>query len=379
MNGALQTLTWFGGEGSKISYFRFLSKCYKQWYIPDGLQIKVPIELDVEYHWLAKCSQIKTDCALQMIGVISRGVEEKCCNLKEEIELCTADLKERDGRLHEDAILHMADWKESEKRQVDQVKDRKWSNISGRKCKDNGDSQDFHTKWQKVDIPGDGNCFYRCISCHNYVSEKQHMQVSKEVIDHLEDQAARLRCYIDGDISNHIKEQRHADGRKSSWATEAEVIAAAYIYRTNIAVTIRLQNHPQWHVYKPFIHCLKNDSTIRLLLKMNILILWGEIRLLQQSHRNHCKFLEQTGLICRQRSRSIRRILVLKRQTLTTLGEMSLKDLRYQNQQKTLFLLEVAILTGHRERPGGFVRKRRRASLRPHKEVREGGVNQFLR
>ena len=74
------------------------------------------------------------------------------------------------------------------------------------------------------------------------------------MIDHLEDQAAGLRCYIDGDISYHIKEQRHADDRKSSRATEAEVIAAADLYMTNIAVTTRLQKYPQWHVYKPFPH-----------------------------------------------------------------------------------------------------------------------------
>ena len=70
---------------------------------------------------------------------------------------------------------------------------------------------------------------------------------------------------------------------------------------------------------------------------------------------------------------------MLKRQTLTTLGGMSLKDLRYQNQQKTLFMLEVAILTGHRESPGGFVRQRRRTSLIPLKEVKEAGVDQLLR
>ena len=35
----------------------------------------------------------------------------------------------------------MTDWKESENRKVDQVKDRKWSKIKERKCKNNGDSQ----------------------------------------------------------------------------------------------------------------------------------------------------------------------------------------------------------------------------------------------
>jgi len=48
-----------------------------------------------------------------------------------------------------------------------------------------------------------------------------------------------------------VTEQRFTDGRITSWATEAEVIAAADIYRMTINITTEFQSKPKWTSHKP--------------------------------------------------------------------------------------------------------------------------------
>ena len=95
-----------------------------------------------------------------------------------------------------------------------------------------------------------------------------HTQFRSKVVDHLEQEKCKYLYYMDEDIRGHIREQIIADGRESSWATETEVIAAADLYMTNIAVTQQLDENPEWHVFKP-VSCLIDDNlTIYLLLKL---------------------------------------------------------------------------------------------------------------
>ena len=201
-------------EARYESHLEFLSKCYKQGNVPKGLQFEVPIELDVDLDCLSKCSKIKRDCSLQMIGEILNGLEEKCSKLKDEILVCTRILKESSGQLYEEAIRRMIKWKEIEKQRVDKVKDIKWLKIS----KDRMDTDDKPTctsRWKMVKITGDGNCFYRCISYHIYGNEEHHKEIRNRVIDHLELEKGKYQCYIDGNVYSHIQEQRCTDGRVS--------------------------------------------------------------------------------------------------------------------------------------------------------------------
>ncbi len=40
-----------------------------------------------------------------------------------------------------------------------------------------------------------------------------------------------LSKYVDGDFSEHVMKQRSTAGAVSSWATEAEIFAAAMLFR----------------------------------------------------------------------------------------------------------------------------------------------------
>jgi len=54
--------------------------------------------------------------------------------------------------------------------------------------------------WQKLQVKGDGNCFYRCLSKHIYGSEDKHKDIRQKVTDHIEQNMSKFRWYIDGPV-----------------------------------------------------------------------------------------------------------------------------------------------------------------------------------
>ena len=63
-----------------------------------------------------------------------------------------------------------------------------------------------------------------------YGNEDEHLEVRKKIVSHMRANAEWYRSYIDGDIHDHFDRQKNANGTTDSWATEAEVSAAATMY-----------------------------------------------------------------------------------------------------------------------------------------------------
>ena len=87
-------------------------------------------------------------------------------------------------------------------------------------------------------VLADGNCFYRCISKWLYGNEDEHLEVRKKIVSHMRAYAECYRSYIDGDIHDHFDRQENANGTTDSWATEAEVSAAATMYSAKIRIYV---------------------------------------------------------------------------------------------------------------------------------------------
>ncbi|MES9882011.1 MAG: hypothetical protein ABW185_14130 [Sedimenticola sp.] len=103
--------------------------------------------------------------------------------------------------------------------------------------------------YKRIRERGDGNCFYRCISVHLYSTDEKHLHVQKSVVDHLEGHKYMytFECFIDGDPDAHVCNQR----LPRSWATKAEILAAADYCGLHIAVTQKLQAPPEWLTFRP--------------------------------------------------------------------------------------------------------------------------------
>ncbi|MES9882010.1 MAG: hypothetical protein ABW185_14125, partial [Sedimenticola sp.] len=104
-------------------------QCCKHGYVPNGLTIKLPIELDIEEECLQKCERIKNDSSLKMMEVMVRGIEVKCSNLEDEICICADNLAETSKELHSTAMDNVLRWKLEEERKSEGTNDGKWSNI----------------------------------------------------------------------------------------------------------------------------------------------------------------------------------------------------------------------------------------------------------
>jgi len=82
----------------------------------------------------------------------------------------------------------------------------------------------------------DGNCYYRCIALELFNSQDKHGRVRKQIVDHMKNNRVLYMSLVDGDYDSHVNGHRFTDGNVTSWATEAEIYAAATVYGSNIQV-----------------------------------------------------------------------------------------------------------------------------------------------
>ena len=66
------------------------------------------------------------------------------------------------------------------------------------------------------------------------------------------DNKTHFQCFIDGKYETHMRNQMCLDGRRESWATEAELHAASALYEVNIKVTRKLNTDIRWlsHIFR---------------------------------------------------------------------------------------------------------------------------------
>ena len=96
-------------------------------------------------------------------------------------------------------------------------------------------------------VKGDGNCFYRCLSKYLYGEETKHIQIRNNVVNYMDQNRHIYSQYVDGNMEDHLLKQRSTDGHSSSYATEAELFAAADRYRLNILVKSAVQRDSGWY------------------------------------------------------------------------------------------------------------------------------------
>ena len=168
---------------------------------------------------MKKCEKIKRDASLKLMEMTAESCQRKLDQLNsEQVTFETFD----------------SNYLQNMEEAFRKVKDKKFKGLKRRKSKTESSAQ--NTEMNVIKVKGDGNCFYRCISKWKYGSEEKHGMMRREIVDFITNNQTQYAVYIDGDVRAHIEEQRFTDGRLSSWATEAEVFAAASLFKTAIFI-----------------------------------------------------------------------------------------------------------------------------------------------
>lgn len=119
-----------------------------------------------------------------------------------------------------------------------------------------------HTIEKEVLIEGDGHCFFRCIALHlnekkedaERKKEKKELDFSdirKLLADELLSNIHIYQKYVDGNFQTHVNNIKLLDGSVASWATEAEIFAAANLFNVDMFVKKYRKDESEWQRFPP--------------------------------------------------------------------------------------------------------------------------------
>ncbi|XP_060602271.1 OTU domain-containing protein 4-like [Ruditapes philippinarum] len=96
-----------------------------------------------------------------------------------------------------------------------------------------------------IEVEKDGNCFFRCVAYEILGDSSKHREVRNTTVEYIENNELYFSNLIDGSFRDHVRNMLLVNGETCSWATEAEVTAAAMCYGIDIYVNVicGLQNN----------------------------------------------------------------------------------------------------------------------------------------
>ena len=116
-----------------------------------------------------------------------------------------------------------------------------------------------------IDVNGDGNCFFRCMSLALHDSENEHKEIRERVVRKMREDKEFYRAYISTDFEKHTEGMSNSNGRDETWATEAELIAASECYNRDIYVYTKVGNKSDWCLYSKDGQCHHTREYIKIL------------------------------------------------------------------------------------------------------------------
>lgn len=207
------------------SHFDFINTCIAGQLIPKGFRIKFNLNLNADEEIRRQCEKIKLDTSLQLMNLAAKACEKQISK-GWEVDRATA----MESQLTE----------KFRKRKAKKIYNLKKEKLA-KSCIDSPRGGDIGMHVNRgglveENVKADGNCFFRCISKHIHQTEDKHNEVRAAIMNHIKSNRDTYQKYVDGDMSYHIQECEHTDGRQSSWATECEIQAAACTYGMTIHI-----------------------------------------------------------------------------------------------------------------------------------------------
>ena len=115
-------------------------------------------------------------------------------------------------------------------------------------------------------VVGDGNCFFRAVSFSISGTEKNHVNLRDQIVDHMSSPAisASLKGYLSEDVGDYLERNKMRDN--AVWATDAEIMGAASHLHSDIFVYTLSGESNKWLKY-PSTFCLDSSSASALYIR----------------------------------------------------------------------------------------------------------------
>ena len=123
-------------------------------------------------------------------------------------------------------------WAIAEKGRLNCLKDKKFLTLK----KGSHRHSSLTSGYRVVGIERDGNCFFRCLSQLIHGTQMRHACLRRDLVQYMSCNKDLYCQLVDGSMEDHLHHLEFTDGRTLSWATEAELKAAADWYNMEILV-----------------------------------------------------------------------------------------------------------------------------------------------
>ena len=162
---------------------------------------------------------------MKLIGLSRSVCVRKGDELQQEMQACY-------DRVGYEDKSEVQKWAIAEKGRLNCLKDKKFLTLK----KGSHHHSSLTSGYRVVGIERDGNCFFRCLSQLIHGTQMRHACLRRDLVQYMSCNKDLYCQLVDGSMEDHLHHLEFTDGRTLSWATEAELKAAADWYNMEILV-----------------------------------------------------------------------------------------------------------------------------------------------
>ena len=251
------------------SHVEFLETCKNNGLTPRGFQIKWKLNLNSGKYSKQKIGDILSETSTKL-------TEEAIEVCRRELELVDKTLVNEISKLTPDDATQMKmtidTIYDTQMKKTSSTKQRKFDSlIRPRREKRSYKNNQSTTTPANVNsaiilnVKGDGNCFFRCLSLHFFNNENQHDALRQEIVAHMKRNETRFKEFAHQNIVQYLENMSKTDGRLQSYATEGELLAASECYEIEIYIQTLVRKDQLWNRYSFSDDCDHNKSYVTII------------------------------------------------------------------------------------------------------------------
>ena len=107
--------------------------------------------------------------------------------------------------------------------------------------------------WGETEVVGDGNCLFRSMSQFLYGRQDFHLPIRRSVVSFMAQHSTLFAHHIEQKFYIYLQQMNMADGRKSSWGSQVEILALATMLQCPVYIFCLYGNKMTWTVLKPLL------------------------------------------------------------------------------------------------------------------------------
>ena len=105
--------------------------------------------------------------------------------------------------------------------------------------------------WSETEVVGDGNCLFRSVSKFLYGRQDFHLNIRHSVVSYMAQFSALFAPHVEQDFNIYLQQMSMADGRRTSWGSQVEILAIATMLRCPVYIFCLYGSNMTWTIWKP--------------------------------------------------------------------------------------------------------------------------------